>query len=131
MQVIDNGTWVKMIAATGMDLINTEGFRTKTVGCPTAQQSAWSEVAELVEEVYTAPELTEYDRWFLRTLVFDFQATAEYVRDLRDAKKITTAQFDKIKTKLTARKAGIDYYILNKANITKAQLIQCIDKIIG
>lgn len=132
MTITDNGTWVYIIAGTGKDLISADGLRAKSVSCPKTQQSAWSEVSELVDvATYEATEPTETERLFLQSLRFDFRATAEFINRLLSDGKITNVQYDKIKTKLTTRKEAIDYYIINRSSMTKAQLQQCTDKIIG
>ena len=132
MTVTDNGTWVRIVADAGKDLINADGLRVKSVSCPDAQQSAWSEVAELVDvATYEATYPTETERLFLLSLRYDFRATAEFVNRLLSDGKITSTQYDKIRTKLTARRDAINYYIKNKDTMKIAQLKQCLDTIIG
>lgn len=132
MTVTDYGTWVRIVAGEGMDLINADDVRVKSVSCPVAQQTAWREVAELADvATYEAIEPTETERLFLRSLRYDFPAMAEFVNRLLSDGKITVTQYDKIKAKLTARRDAINYYIKNKATMKIAQLKQCIDTIIG
>lgn len=131
MTITDHGTWVSIYAAAGMDLINADGFRTKSVACPTAQQSNWSEVAELVADVFDESIMTAQDKLFLQSLRYNFAAIAEYVNDLYSSGKISLDLYNKIKTRMTNRKNAIDYYTRNKATMTKAQLTTCIESIIG